>query len=179
MSRGLVQPQQTGHGASCNCASPSIEWFNIIELAKSKGLIVTKVAPSGVAAHLIGVSIHFFPLDIKLRKTDIISVCWTFTVSMHQRVSIESSPNMVHLGYPLVVGTLLCLETLPSCLMWVEAICLVSVSSRKIFSGRSGRGSFTHHVSSAPLKCVFGCLRYYVISSSALKTDHLHCSAKK
>ena len=55
----------------------------IIELAKSKGLIVTKVAPNGVA-HLIGVSIHFFPLNIKLRKTDIIiSICWTFTVSMH------------------------------------------------------------------------------------------------
>ena len=62
----------------------------LIELAKSKGLVVTKVAPSGVAAHLIGgTTLHnLFSLDIecksslengtvqvtKLRKTDVIVI---------------------------------------------------------------------------------------------------------
>ena len=62
----------------------------LIELAKSKGLVVTKVAPNGVAAHLIGsTALHnFFSLDIecistlwngtvqvtKLRKTDVIVI---------------------------------------------------------------------------------------------------------
>ena len=38
----------------------------LIELAKSKGLVVTKLAPSGVAAHLIGGTTvySFFSLDI-------------------------------------------------------------------------------------------------------------------
>ena len=63
---------------------------DLIELAKSKGLVVTKVAPSGVAAHLIGgTTLHnLFCLDIecksslengtvqvtKLRKTDVIII---------------------------------------------------------------------------------------------------------
>ena len=40
----------------------------LIELAKSKGLVVSKLAPSGVAAHLIGgTTIHnFFSLDVIL-----------------------------------------------------------------------------------------------------------------
>ena len=62
----------------------------IIELAKSQKLVVTKLAPSGVAAHLIGdTTIHnFFALDIncnsslengtlqvaKLRKTDVLVI---------------------------------------------------------------------------------------------------------
>ena len=43
----------------------------LIELAKSKGLVVTKVAPSGVAAHLIGGTIlhNFFSLDIECNST--------------------------------------------------------------------------------------------------------------
>ena len=61
-----------------------------IELAKSKWLVVTKLAPSGVAAHLIGgTTLHnFFALDIdcnsslengtvqvaKLKKTDVIVI---------------------------------------------------------------------------------------------------------
>ena len=60
----------------------------LIELARSKGLVVTKVAPSGVVAHHIGgTTLHnFFALDVqcdsslengtvqaaKLRKTDVI-----------------------------------------------------------------------------------------------------------
>ena len=62
----------------------------LIELARSKGLVVTKVTPNGVAAHLIGgTTLHnFFALDIqcdsslengtvqaaKLRKTDVIVI---------------------------------------------------------------------------------------------------------
>lgn len=62
----------------------------LIELAKSKHLVVSKLAPSGVAAHLIGgTTVHnFFGLDIKynstleegtvqvakLRKTDVIII---------------------------------------------------------------------------------------------------------
>lgn len=43
----------------------------LIELAKSKGLVVTKVAPSGVAAHLIGgTTLHnLFSLDIECNST--------------------------------------------------------------------------------------------------------------
>ena len=38
----------------------------LIELAKSKGLVVSKLAPSGIAAHLIGgTTVHnYFSLDI-------------------------------------------------------------------------------------------------------------------
>ena len=62
----------------------------LIELSKFKGLVVTKLAPSGVASHLIGgTTIHnFFSLDIncnsslengsvqvtKVKKTDILVI---------------------------------------------------------------------------------------------------------
>ena len=77
----IVGPAGTGKSYLLN---------GLIELAKSKGLVVTKVAPSGVAAHLIGgTTLHnFFSLDIecnstlengtvqvtKLRKTDVIVI---------------------------------------------------------------------------------------------------------
>ena len=43
----------------------------LIELAKSKGLVVSKLAPSGVAAHLIGGTtvLNFFSLDINCNSS--------------------------------------------------------------------------------------------------------------
>ena len=48
----IVGPAGTGKSYLLN---------GLIELAKSKGLVVTKLAPSGVAAHLIGgTTVHNF-----------------------------------------------------------------------------------------------------------------------
>ena len=110
----------------------------LIELARSKGLVVTKVAPSGVAAHLIGgTTLHkFLSLDIecqstlendtvevtKLRKTDVIVIDEFSMLDYYLFHVTESLPNMVHLGYPGVVGILLCLGILPNYLLWVDVM---------------------------------------------------------
>ena len=92
MGRGSIQQEQTGpcsHGWAADIGK-SYLLKGLIELAKSKGLIVSKLAPSGVAAHPIGgTTVHnFLSLNIecnstpengivqvtKLRKTDVIVI---------------------------------------------------------------------------------------------------------
>ena len=118
----------------------------LIELAKSKGLVVSKLAPSGVAAHLIGRTIHnFFSLDIncnsslengtvqvtKVKKTDILVIdefsTYDFFVFRTAEGLCRSLLKITNIVFPGVAGMLLCLVFLPNYHHLVEGTFLVLI----------------------------------------------------
>ena len=69
---GKINQNKRVHAAIVGPAGTGKSYLlkGLIELAESKGLAVTKVAPSGVAAHLIGgTTLHnLFSLDTELEN---------------------------------------------------------------------------------------------------------------